>query len=287
VSNPAARRLRVVAFALLASVAGGCTLNFEGLQRHEPPHDVNLVLDTGVDARPGTDSSRGDADAGDGCSGDACLTCMPGFHDCGGTCVSNTSVNTCGSSCVPCPHESNAVATCDGTTCGQTCFADFGDCNAMPGDGCETDLAVPAHCGACGTACSGGTPLCAGASGMRACVSGCTSPAVRCGTSCADVATDARHCGMCNNACPAVPNGTATCAARTCGFACNMGYHACAGGCASNTSVATCGAACAPCVPPANATATCDGTACGFACDAGYMASGSACVVVPDAGGAD
>jgi len=45
-----------------------------------------------------------------------------------------------------------------GGVCGLgTCNAGFGDCNGMPADGCEVNLATNnANCGACGNVCTGG-----------------------------------------------------------------------------------------------------------------------------------
>ena len=43
--------------------------------------------------------------------------CLGGYHNCGGACVSDTSVNTCGSSCSPCPTDPRGTTTCDGTSC--------------------------------------------------------------------------------------------------------------------------------------------------------------------------
>jgi hypothetical protein len=48
-----------------------------------------------------------------------------GFHRCGDTCVSNTSTQTCGSSCTPCAVPANGSATCNGTSCGIACNSGF------------------------------------------------------------------------------------------------------------------------------------------------------------------
>lgn len=48
-------------------------------------------------------------------------SCEPGFHLCDGACASNDSVDSCGSSCDPCPTDPNGTATCDGSSCGLTC----------------------------------------------------------------------------------------------------------------------------------------------------------------------
>jgi hypothetical protein len=59
------------------------------------------------------------------CSGGACtfVSCNPGHHRCGATCVASTSPAGCGTSCTPCPAPSLSTATCDGFVCGFTCAA--------------------------------------------------------------------------------------------------------------------------------------------------------------------
>src|SRR3954468_4384200 len=99
-------------------------------------------------------------------------------------------------------------------------------------------------------------------------------------------------CGIaCDDPCPAVKGGTATCNGTRCGGscpsgqklchgecipegmgcsgACPAGTHDCDGICSDNMSVKSCGAmSCTACSAPAGATATCDGNSCGFSCGA-------------------
>jgi hypothetical protein len=54
------------------------------------------------------------------CNGRACIdgqceACASGTHNCGGQCVANNSVSTCGGRCEPCPVPANATANCNGT----------------------------------------------------------------------------------------------------------------------------------------------------------------------------
>jgi hypothetical protein len=66
--------------------------------------------------------------AGGGGDGDCpnCGPCAAGMHLCNGNCVSNQSVDSCGSSCSPCPAPpANAASTCDGTSCGFRCDAAY------------------------------------------------------------------------------------------------------------------------------------------------------------------
>ncbi len=75
------------------------------------------------------------------CSGGSCgHVCNGGYHDCGGTCVSNTSLATCGASCLPCPAPANGIATCNGSSCGALCSAGHADCDGNAANGCEADL---------------------------------------------------------------------------------------------------------------------------------------------------
>lgn len=82
------------------------------------------------------------------------------------------------------------------------CPAPRVDCGELCTD-TDTD---PAHCGACGMACSG-TTICMGGT----CV--CPAGQTLCGSSCVDTMTSNLHCGGCDRPCAA----TESCAAGTCG----------------------------------------------------------------------
>ncbi|MFO0663842.1 MAG: hypothetical protein U0174_07820 [Polyangiaceae bacterium] len=56
---------------------------------------------------------------------DASTTCSGKTHACKGVCVEDTSIATCGSSCVPCVAPLEADATCNGTVCGFQCHAGY------------------------------------------------------------------------------------------------------------------------------------------------------------------
>ena len=52
------------------------------------------------------------------------ITCAADFHLSIGCVITNTSVNSCGTtSCAACPTDPNGTATCNGTSCGITCTA--------------------------------------------------------------------------------------------------------------------------------------------------------------------
>lgn len=80
--------------------------------------------------------------------------CSSTQHDCNGSCVSKTSVNSCGTRCSPCPAGNKyETTTCDGTSCGLSCTTHvtcFGQCTDT-----STDLN---NCGGCGIQCSGFSP---------------------------------------------------------------------------------------------------------------------------------
>lgn len=59
----------------------------------------------------------------------------------------------------------------------------------------------------------------------------CATGQVQCSGQCVTLATDPVNCGACGNRCPAVANGTPTCAGGTCGFACDPGFVASGGAC--------------------------------------------------------
>ena len=84
-------------------------------------------------------------------SGTASCQCAEGTHDCSGSCVSNTSVSTCGTSCTACPVPDGGTATCDGISCGVSCGSET-SCNGA----CVNEQTDPNNCGACGHSCLGG-----------------------------------------------------------------------------------------------------------------------------------
>lgn len=82
---------------------------------------------------------------------------------------------------------------------------------------------------------------------------GCASPKVACGSECADLMTDARHCKTCDHACPQ-------------GFACDTGECVCA------PPMARCGESC---VDTRKDAAHCGG--CERPCGPGYSCAGGQC----------
>lgn len=225
-------------------------------------------------------------------------TCFVGAKACpddkgGLLCVSgNDPASGCKSStaCAPCvlPH---AVAKCsDPKGCDiESCETGWSDCNAEPGDGCETSLSKdPLNCGACGTNCfvtSGPNFVCqAGSCVPNDCQPPTTAncdgdPTNGCEI---DLTTDVKNCGFCTNTCnlphaqsgcEAVPSGTpiARCVVKQC----DQGWADCdqnpANGCESSASTdpSSCGG-CGKKCNQTNGVAGCVNGVCSLLCNPGF-----------------
>ncbi|MCB9634703.1 MAG: FG-GAP repeat protein, partial [Sandaracinus sp.] len=120
------------------------------------------------------------------------------------------------------------TSTCELGACAiTTCASNFGDCNGVASDGCETDVRTSvSNCGACGMACA--TRLNSSVACVaRACEYACVGSYQNCDgvVGCeSDRTTDVEHCGGCGMACPLVANGQRTCVSSTCGVLCDAGY---------------------------------------------------------------
>ncbi|MEO8179957.1 MAG: hypothetical protein ABI895_14075 [Deltaproteobacteria bacterium] len=160
------------------------------------------------------------------CSGGVCSAarCAAFLADCDGDSVScETDLRTLGD-CVGCNvpcgdqsgHLANGTASCSGGSCGiGVCDSGFGDCDASPGNGCETQLNSLVDCAGCDVPCNR-------ANGSESCASG-SCQTVSCdpgfddcdgddSTGCeAQLGTDA-HCGGCNQAC----GSNETCSTGSC-----------------------------------------------------------------------
>lgn len=95
-----------------------------------------------------------------------------------------------------------------------TCGDGRGDCDDRWWNGCETELATPSACGACGVVCGSlhGTPACV----SGACAIECDPGFGNCdgdsfGGCEAMLATDPHHCGRCDVACPSGKCRDGTC----------------------------------------------------------------------------
>jgi hypothetical protein len=124
--------------------------------------------------------------------------CAPGFHRCGGACVSDQAPATCGGRCEPCPGDANGDAVCTAGTCGLACDSGTllcgGRCAPCPAGGgasfgCDGDRCVADTCSAgfrlCGGACAA-CPAAAetGCSGAACVALACPSGQVLCASGC-------------------------------------------------------------------------------------------------------
>jgi hypothetical protein len=226
-----------------------------------------------------------------GTAGAACVAgrctfqCAAGHADCTGDGMGCTTDLTAPAHCGACGNDCTGLVNVSGaTTCASaqcafpasSCAPGYGDCNGDPSDGCEASLTTVDHCGACGTACTGSTPLCATSGGTPTCIASCAAPSpTLCGTStCTDTTKDVSNCDTCGHTCTtSVAHAQATCAASACDFACNATYSRCSGACVDEkTDNANCGS----CAHACTGGTRCVGGSC--ACPAGTHTCGSTCV---------
>ncbi len=216
----------------------------------------------------------------------AIVSCETGHQDCDKLASTGCEVDTtsssshCGDCSTSCSYA-HATPLCTNSVCAMGACADgWGDCNADPTDGCETNVKGDSvdHCGACATPCaavSNSTPDC----NLGVCGFVCKSGYADCNhipvDGCeVDIFKNLSNCGSCGKVCSAA-NGTPTCAGGNCSIACNADFGDCnhdvTDGCEANlqTDPANCGACGMACQPPAGATATCSAKTCGYACVAG------------------
>ncbi|MSP62205.1 MAG: hypothetical protein EXR72_18105 [Myxococcales bacterium] len=261
---------------------GGCSPSCNGLTPHcnATNHCVGCVDDT-------------HCPLGSYCkvSGDAIAICTPGCSDakrcpmgslcCSGSCAAVASdPQNCGACGTACKGAHSQVACAAGKcTLSGKCDAGWGDCNANPADGCETNLHIdPNHCTMCGM-------KCAIPNAINACADGCYAAACLFGfDACnndemdgceASVLSDGDNCGGCGKSCKKLPNAEAGCMNGACTLGkCTAGFADCNGiaadGCEAQIAYdakncGKCGALC-----PMNAP-SCNMGVCGQGADYGPM----------------
>jgi hypothetical protein len=155
-----------------------------------PPHGIGVT-------RAGC---RGNAlnGCGGACNGSNRTDCA--FPPASQPCVSQSCLNakltqaqTCDGmgSCpvmapIDCPAGSNGTPTCIGAACGLNCSGTFKDCDGLPGNGCEVNLANDSeHCGTCTTNCNAVGQFCQSSActcgpGKKACGSTCIPTSACC-----------------------------------------------------------------------------------------------------------
>lgn len=214
--------------------------------------------------------------------------CLAGEVRCGEACVDVSSDPAhCGACDAACPAGPEEAATCVGGACGLDCGSGAGDCDGLPENGCEADLAAPETCGGCARECTANVeahaaPTCeepALAKCGFSCLDGWGSCDFRLDNGCEQPLDDDLHCGACQRSCLALsfPHGTGRCTAgRTCGVACDATFGNCDGrdetGCETDlTSASDCGECGRVCPGAQNATARClEDASCGLACQTGW-----------------
>jgi hypothetical protein len=195
--------------------------------------------------------------------------CPAGQHACADACYPNDDAAHCGLSCATCSAPAHGQPTCATGACSFACDKDFTRC----GTECVDLKSDARNCNACAHACAANQICQAGECVLNSCPTGqhpCN------GTCASDL--DPATCGSRCDACPAPPNGSATCDGSACGVKCDGGHHLCNGACVSNASVDTCGARCTPCPAVPNTVVGCNGTNCTYSCASGYHVCGNACV---------
>ena len=200
------------------------------------------------------------------CAGGQCgiLSCDTGFGNCNHLasdgCETNivTSTLNCGACDNFCALP-NANPVCANATCGiLTCKTGFANCNQQVPDGCEVNITSDkSNCGTCGNHCPtrpNASATCMAATCGIACHTGYANCNVNTFDGCeVNTATNASHCGACNNACPS----TQVCVSSKC--QCPVGMTMCSSKCVNiSTDPANCGG-------------------CGKLCKAGYTCSGGNC----------
>jgi hypothetical protein len=144
------------------------------------------------------------------CSGGVCgIDCNSGFHECGvNECVSDSSVDTCGTNCTPCPSPlAHGMPSCDGTSCGFACDPGF----TRSGNTCLSTAACMPACDA-GSSCIGGS----------CCIddnNGCSSGGSCCSGNCKALLVFGSQCACSRNA----------------GDSCNIDDDCCTGKCVGGT----------------------------------------------------
>jgi hypothetical protein len=294
-----------LAVALAAVLLGGCdAYDASLLPARETLRDVGSSDGgaVGPNECTGTAARCTRPNADTACVDGACalIRCRAPFVDCDGDSANGCeatldSVEHCGACGASCARTNVAAPRCDleaedgpcvierSCTPGATlclpddpshgCAPGYADCDGRAANGCETSLRALSDCGGCGVVCSSADSDVSCETGQ--CVAlGCAPGFGDChDDGCASLASNAQHCGECDEACT---EGTACHGGRCTALSCAAGTADCDGeaenGCeASLDDLWTCGVCDVQCGPYARARAGCDAGRCTIAaCDAGF-----------------
>jgi hypothetical protein len=225
------------------------------------------------------------------CANSVCA-CPTGFHNCGGTCVPDTSTSTssCGTTCGLCPAPVGGTASCAGMPlgCGQACANPALPtlCNKGANATCVNTTNDTGNCGGCGLACSTNraTESC---TGSKCAITACTAGFADCDHNPAngceiDTNTNVANCGGCGLPCN-MTGGVEGCVNGKCtNPVCNAPMADCdhnpADGCEIDT--ATDRNHCGNCTTVCPTGSNCSGGVCSN-CPAGTMLCNGACAACP------
>lgn len=167
-------------------------------------------------------------------------------------CIIPTPQNQCAGYC---RGVQNARLECMGRGCDFECHEGWGDCDGDLANGCETRLDTTSDCASCGNQCAAGE-----ACSATGCVASCVPPETSCGGDvCASLASDALHCGGCDQPCrPQHRAYEVECTNGQCQSGCPSGSVLCHGACV-DTSLLVNGT-CPSCTAraPSGALSLCD-----------------------------
>jgi hypothetical protein len=268
-----------------ACVVAQCNMGFADCDGN-PANGCEVNLNTSTGNCGGCGKACSTNNGTPSCMGGQCsIMCAAGFADCNMNVADGCEINTASNvnNCLTCGHVCPAAGgtpACVNNTCIITnCSPGLGDCDGLPGNGCETSTQTdPQNCGGCGLACfiANGTAGCvAGKCTVASCNPGfqdCDGSAANgCET---NLKTNA-NCGGCGVTCSRT-NGTTSCATGTCQLTgCTGTFANCDGndanGCEVDTavSIAHCGT-CANACSAVHGAPACSGGSCSITCASGF-----------------
>ena len=208
--------------------------------------------------------------------------CAGGKDCCNSVCVDTTAdLSNCGACGHGCAAPAHGTASCTASVCGlAACDKGWDSCDKDPANGCETDLSLPAHCGACDTTCPAPGPNADAACKAGVCATDCKAGFADCDMDAKNgcevtLASDGKNCGACGTECMSVNHAMAACTMGKCVVGgCDFGFADCnmnpADGCeAGLLDVNNCGGCGKVCGAVAHGTPGCGAGVCGVGmCDA-------------------